>query len=431
MKVKQADIETAYLYGVIDVELYMRVPVGMRVEGEGQFYLPCVKLHKSLYGLKQAGRIWYLHLSQYLIKCGFKTDESSPCLFVKRTNAEIAIIGIYVDDIVMVGSDAAVAAAMAALKAKFKVKDLGMLSFCLGLQVSQTRTGVLLHQASYIKKVLKRFNMGEVLHATKTPMVVRTLRPESDVFGPRRGSEKVLEDQYPYKEALGALLYLANCSRPDIAFAVSVLARASNEPTKRHWAGIKQVMRYLARTQDYGLLYQRGDNSVHKSNFDTDNIFGFADAGYLSDPHKARSQTGYIFIYANAPISWKSTKQTLTATSTNQSELIALYEASRECVWLRRFITFIREGLGVKNKLPPTKIYEDNTACIAQVQQGYIKSDRTKHIDPKFFFMHDINGKEIDVKPVTSDKNLADLFTKSLGSVKHWQLMCGMGMTQL
>jgi hypothetical protein len=429
MKIRQADVETAYLYGVIDVELYMRVPVGMRVEGEGQFYLPCVKVHKSLYGLKQAGRIWYLHLSQYLVKCGFKTNESSPCLFIKRNEAEIAIIGIYVDDIVMVGSDAAVAAAMAALKAKFKVKDLGMLSFCLGLQVSQTPKGVLLHQASYIKKVLKRFNMGEILRATKTPMVVRNLRPESDVFGPRRGSEKVLDEKYPYKEAIGALLYLANCSRPDIAFAVSVLARSTKEPTKRHWTGMKQVMRYLARTQDYGLLYQRGERSVSDDEMNTDDIYGYADAGYLSDPHKARSQTGYVFLFANGPISWKSTKQTLTATSTNQSELIALYEACRECVWLRRFIEFIRQGFGVSTKLPPIKIFEDNTACIAQVQQGYIKSDRTKHIDPKFFFMHDLNGKEIDVKPVSSDKNLADLFTKSLGSVKHWQFVHGLGMT--
>ena len=124
LPVKQADIETAYLYGVIDVELCMRVPEGLRVEGERSLKLPCVQVHKSLYGLKQAGRIWYLHFSQYLIKCGFSTHECSPCLFIKRNNAEIAIIGIYVDDIVMVGTDAAVAAAMAALKAEFKVKYL-------------------------------------------------------------------------------------------------------------------------------------------------------------------------------------------------------------------------------------------------------------------------------------------------------------------
>lgn len=429
MKVKQADIETAYLYGHIDVELYMRVPLGIRVEGEAKYKLPCVRLHKSLYGLKQAGRIWYLHLSQYLIKCGFRTHDCCPCLFVKRSGAEIAIIGIYVDDIVMVGTDAAVAAAMTALKTEFKVKDMGLLSYCLGLQVSQTSTGVMLHQSNYIEKMLKRFNMREVSKATKTPMVVRSLRPESDIFGPRRGSERVLDEKYPYKEAIGALLYLANCSRPDIAFAISVLARYSSEPTMRHWSGVKHLLRYLACTRQYGLLYRRKSVRSPLTDFDTDDIYGFADAGYLSDPHKARSQTGYVFMSSEAPISWKSTKQTLTATSTNQSELVALYEACREGVWQRRFIKFIRQALKTRHNFPPIKIYEDNRACVAQVQQGYIKTDRTKHIDPKFFFMHELHGKKLDISSVSSEKNLADLFTKTLGSTRHHQLVQGLGMT--
>jgi hypothetical protein len=350
-------------------------------------------------------------------------------LFVKRSGAKIAIIGIYVDDIVMVGTDTAIQAAMAALKSKFKVKDLGVLSFCLGLQVNQISTGIVLHQATYISKVLTRFNMGDVTKTTKTPMVVRSLRPESDIFGPRRGSERVLDEKYPYKEAIGALLYLANCSRPDIAFAISVLARYTSEPTKRHWSGAKHVMRYLARTRDYGLLYRRG-TKVPVGDLVTDDICGYADAGYLSDPHKARSQTGYVFMSSHAAISWKSTKQTLTATSTNQSELIALYEASRECIWLRRFLKFVRDALGAKTKLGPIRIYEDNAACVAQVQQGYIKTDRTKHIDPKFFFMHELNGKQLEVIQVASEKNLADLFTKSLGSNKHWDLTHGIGMIE-
>lgn len=81
--------------------------------------------------------------------------------------------------------------------------------------------------------------------------------------------------------------------------------------------------------------------------------------------------------------------------------------------------------------MQPTIIYEDNQACIAQVQQGYIKSDRTKHIDPKFFFMHELNGSEVDIQAVASDNNLADLFTKSLGSSKHWTLLQGLGMMSL
>ena len=351
-------------------------------------------------------------------------------MFIKRSGAEIDIIGIYVDDIVMVGTDAAVEMAMKDLKAEFKVKDLGIISYCLGLEVNQTSSGVLLRQSNYITKVLKRFNLMEVSKAAKTPMVVRSLKPESDIFGPRRDNEKSLDvEKYPYQEAIGALLYLANCSRPDISFAVSVLSRCSSHPTKRHWSGIKQLMRYLAKTKNYGLLYRRG-NTLANGSLITDDICGYADAGFLSDPHKARSQTGYVFISACGAISWRSTKQKLAATSTNQSELIALYEASRECVWLRRFIEFTRAGLGIKDEMPPIKLYEDNTACVAQVQRGYIKTDRTKHIDPKFFFMHELNGKELIVKSVSSEKNLADLFTKSLGSTKHWGLVQGIGLVR-
>jgi hypothetical protein len=178
-------------------------------------------------------------------------------------------------------------------------------------------------------------------------------------------------------------------------------------------------------------LYRKGNSVIDPSHLVTDDLCGYADAGYLSDPHKARSQSGYVFMSAGAAISWKSTKQTIAATSTNQSEIIALYEACREAVWLRRFIKFISKGVGVQKKLQPIAVHEDNKACVAQVEQGYIKSDRTKHIDPKFFFMHELNGKQLRITYVASDKNLADLFTKSLGSTKHAKLAEGLGLTKL
>jgi hypothetical protein len=328
----------------------------------------------------------------------------------------------------MVGTDAAIEDTMTALKAEFKVKDLGKLSYCLGLQIVQSSEGVKLHQKNYTKKVLERFNMGDALKTAKIPMVVRTLGPDTDVLGPKRANEQVLSSKYPYKEAIGALLYLANCSRPDIAFATSVLARYTSEPTKRHWAGIKQVLRYLAGTVNYGLFYRKGKHTLYSN---TNNLEGYADAGYLSDPHRGRSQTGYVFMCSEAPIAWRSTKQTLVATSTNQAEIIALYEASRECVWLRRFITFIHSSLGIKQQLKPTTIHEDNRACVNQVQRGYIKNDRTKHIDPKFFFMHELQGKELNIQQISSSKNLADFFTKSLGSNMFQNLRIQLGIVEV
>ncbi|KAL0376758.1 UNVERIFIED_CONTAM: Copia protein [Sesamum calycinum] len=157
------------------------------------------------------------------------------------------------------------------------------------------------------------------------------------------------------------------------------------------------------------------------------------DAGYLTDPHKAISQSGYVFMYGGTAISWRSTKQTLVATSSNHAELIALYEAGRECVWLRSLIHYVCESCGLEPiEKSPTVIYEDNTACIAQIKDGYIKGDRTKHISPKFFSTHElqVEGK-VDVKQIPSSQNLADLFTKALPTKVFKQLVHNIGMRRL
>ncbi|XP_057250021.1 secreted RxLR effector protein 161-like [Beta vulgaris subsp. vulgaris] len=171
-------------------------------------------------------------------------------------------------------------------------------------------------------------------------------------------------------------MYLASHTRPDISFPVNLLARFSSCPTRRHWNGIKHVLRYLQGTKDMGLFF---------SNQPKEDLIGFADAGYLSDPHNARSQTGYVFTSGGTAISWRSMKQTIAATSSNHAEILAIHEASRECVWLRSVIQHIREDCGISiGKEAPTVMYEDNAACIAQLKEGYIKGDRTKHILPKF-----------------------------------------------
>lgn len=153
----------------------------------------------------------------------------------------------------------------------------------------------------------------------------------------------------------------------------------------------------------------------------------------MSDPHKGRSQTGYLFTCGGTAISWRSTKQTLSATSSNHAELLAIHEASRECVWLRSMTQHIRGTCGLPAyKEIPTTLYEDNAACIAQLKEGYIKGDRTKHISPKFFFTHDLqkNG-DIDVQQIRSSNNLADLFTKALPTSTFEKMVYGIGMRQL
>ncbi|GKA00963.1 hypothetical protein Tco_0673628 [Tanacetum coccineum] len=200
-------------------------------------------------------------------------------------------------------------------------------------------------------------------------MVGRSLNVDNDPFPPCEEDEDVLSLEVPYLSAIGALVYLTNCTSPDISFTVNLLARFSSSPTKRYWNEIKHIFRYLHGTTDLGLFY---------SNNSKQGLIGYADASYLYDPYKARSQTGYVFLNGGTAISWRSQKQTLVATSSNHAEVIALHEASRECVWLRSMTQLIVTSCGLNKEKSPTIIHEDNAACVAQMKEGYIKSDRTK-----------------------------------------------------
>ncbi|XP_074357175.1 secreted RxLR effector protein 161-like [Apium graveolens] len=139
-------------------------------------------------------------------------------------------------------------------------------------------------------------------HPLTTPMVIRSLEPDKDPFRPREDDEEVLDLEIPYLGAIGALMYLANNTRPYIIFAMNLLARFSSDPMDRHWNEIKHIFCYLRGTTNFGLFFPKNSTSQ---------LIGYADAGYLSDPHFGKSQTGYVFTYCGAAISRKSTKQTI------------------------------------------------------------------------------------------------------------------------
>ena len=177
-------------------------------------------------------------------------------------------------------------------------------------------------------------------------------------------------------------MYLINCTHSNIAFSVNLLARYNSTPTRRHWNGIKHILRYLRGTTDMSLFYLRESKQQ---------LLGYADVGYLSDPHKGRSQIGYVFNYNGTAISWRFVKQAMVTTLSNHLEILAIHEASRECIWLRSMIQHIRESCGLSSiKGGPTTLFEDNAACIAQITGSYIKGDKTKHISPKFFYTYEL-----------------------------------------
>ena len=413
------DVVTAYLYGQLKEEIYMTLPKGVRVPLD--LRQPVLKVVKSLYGLKQAGRQWYHHYAQSLLQNGYQTSLVNPCVFYKKTPKGRVITSIYVDDSNVFGDYAAKEDAKRQLKAEFEMKDLGALTNCIGIQIEHLPQGVFIHQTGYIVRLLEKYSMANS-NPRQTPMEVRNVRND-ELYGPTIESESLFEDITQYKSAIGSLSYLAISTRPEISFAVNLLARYSVKPAQRHWQGIKKILRYLNGTKDLGLLYTG-------NNFE---IVGFADAGYQSDPKSAKSQTGYVFTIGGTAFCWRSVKQTVLATSTTHAELIALYQGAKEIVWIRRFIQDLLSGLEISKELPPTILYEDNQPCMNQIQTGYIRSNMTKHISPELvnYTVERVENKEVEVRSIASTDNVADILTKSLPAPRFMDLRWQLGLRSL
>jgi hypothetical protein len=394
----------------------MQVPEGYQVEECKRLRDPVVKLQKSLYGLKQSGMMWNKKLTDFLKECGFVNNDLAECVFIRRSGDGFAIIVIYVDDINIIGSRLEVNEVKGMMARRFKMKELGHTSHCIGLQIEQLANGTFVHQSTTIARILAKYHM-ESSNPMYTPMEVNG---ERELYDDAKEGEKVNDPNIPYRSAIGALSWLATRTRPDIAYAVNVLQRQNHNYTLRHWEGIKRIMKYLKGTMDVGLWFIKNQNTK---------VTGYVDAGYKSDRKSGKSQGGYVFKMCGAAISWKSKKQTIVATSTAHAELIALYEGSREAVKLYRISSFVEEISGITKKVEKITIHEDNEACIAQVTSGFIRTDAMKHVDPKFHrWIEQENNSTIKVTPVASKDNTADIMTKALPRLIHQRHVTGLGL---
>ncbi|XP_070004690.1 uncharacterized mitochondrial protein AtMg00810-like [Nicotiana sylvestris] len=195
------------------------------------------------------------------------------------------ILVVYIDDINLVGTPKELQKAIEYLKKEFEMKDLGKAKLCLGLQIQYLAGRIFIHQSAYTERVLKRFYMDKA-HPLSTPMIVRSLEANKDPFRHPKEDEELFGPEAPYFSAIVAHMYHANATRPDITFSVNLLARYISSPTRRHWNEIKHILQYLKRTLNMGLFY------ANKGSVD---LVSNANTSYLSDPHKARSQIGYVF----------------------------------------------------------------------------------------------------------------------------------------
>ena len=189
---------------------------------------------------------------------------------LKKSEFEFAIVAVYVDDLNLVGTPEELTKTVNYLKNEFEMKDLGKTKFSLGLQIEHISNGILIHQSAYTEKVLKHFHIDKA-HLLSSPMVVRSFDVKKDLFHPKEDDEETLSTEVPYLSAIGGLIYLTNCTRPNIAFPVNLLAKYSSALTRRHWNGIKHVLHYLRGTTDMILFYPHCSNPQ---------LVGYANAGY-------------------------------------------------------------------------------------------------------------------------------------------------------
>ncbi|KAM1525528.1 hypothetical protein ACFX10_009984 [Malus domestica] len=409
----QMDVKTAFLNGYLEEELYMTQPEGFMSKSEKP---KVCKLQRSIYGLKQASRSWNIRFDTEIKTFGFAQNEDDNCVYQKVVGEAVVFLVLYVEDILLFGNDTAVLSSVKVWLSKtFHMKDLGDASYVLGIKLYRDRSRKLigLSQSMYIDKVLSRFQMeqskkgflpvGHGIHLSKSmePKTPEEIRQMSCI---------------PYASAIRSFMYAMICTRPDIAYAVSITSRYQSNPGSEHWTAVKTVLKYLRRTKDMFLVY--GGASELR-------VEGYTDADFQSDVDDRSSNSGYVFTLNGGAVSWKSKKQSVIADSTTEAEYVAAAEAGKEAFWMMKFIT----ELGVVPTITsPVTLYCDNNGAIAQAKEPRAHQ-KNKHIDRRFNIIrrYAAEGK-INILKVASADNVADPLTKPMSQIQLVRHMEKMGI---
>ncbi|XRB18247.1 retrovirus-related Pol polyprotein [Pseudoscourfieldia marina] len=392
----QIDVETAYLYALVQELIYMRPPKGTNY-GPNKI----CRLLKSLYGLKQAGRNWYLDLKDYLVELGFKPGEVDIGMYSAAVGTENEIwILVYVDDIIFASKNEQTKDIFAGhLRKKYRITEPAQLTWALGMKVSFAADGIILTQDLYVSKILERFGFTSAAKSATTPLAHGTTLTRAD--------EEDAEARHLAQQFVGAILYAAVISRPDLSSTVRVMSHVMSKPPSNFEACKKHVLRYLSGTINRGIKYNTNSNVPLK-------LIGYCDASWGDNHENRRSTSGYIFFLNGGPISWASYLQTTVALSTVESEVMALTEAIKEAIYIRRLL----ESLGAAQE-GPTIIYTDSTGAEALVDHP-TSHRRTKHIEiRREFIKFHIGHETVKIERVSTKDQLADILTKPLRQDIH------------
>ncbi|CAI5953487.1 unnamed protein product [Closterium sp. NIES-65] len=403
------EFSTAFLQGSLHEEIWLRRPPGFT----GTFP-PGTQwsLRRPVYGLRQAPREWHDTLRTTLAALGFAPSTADPSLFLRTdTSLPPFYILVYVDDLVFATADiAGLAYVKSELQKRHTCTDLGELRSYLGLQITRDRARrtITLTQSHMVQQVLQRFGFT-YSSPQATPLSTRHSLSALP-------SDESVESSGPYPELVGCLMYLMTCTRPDLAYPLSILARyvAHGRHRPEHMAAAKRVLRYLCSTSGMGLVLGGRSPVV---------LTGHADASWADDQATQRSSQGYTFSLGSGSVSWRATRSSSVLGSSCEAEIYAGAMAAQELRWL----TYLLTDLGEPPRSPPV-LYVDNKAMLALCREQCLEH-RTKHIALRYFLARELQQRgQLRLAYMASEANTADVFTKALPPCDHQRFCTQLGL---
>lgn len=379
------------------------------------------KLLKCIYGLRQASHHWNQDIDSKLKAFGFEPLTADPCVYVRYaagTQELECVLAVHVDDVILLAPDEVADAVKGDLLKEYDMKE-GSAEWYLKMKIKRSADGrtVEMSQPEYIDAIIRAAGMETFSRKVSTPA-----DPNSPLQKPKQEAtpaEQRYMNSVPMGKVTGMLGYLAATTRPDIAQAVGAIQRHVSDPRPQHWRAVLRVVQYLCGTRDYGLRMSL-DVGVAQ-------LLIWSDSDWAGCLDTRKSTSGYVVMFLGCAIAWKSKRQPGgPARSSTEAELIALDQAIREALWLRK----LGPPLGIPGSERP-RIHEDNESCLA-IAKGSRWSHASKHMDVKFHAVrYDVLTNKVELVGVRSEDNLADMFTKPLARVKFEKFRALIGVVPM
>lgn len=397
LEIDHIDVNTAFLNPTLKEDIYMEIPQFLdelipELRGSQAY----VKLNKALYGLKQAPREWFFLVKTFFEDLGLKSSTADPNLFTGRG----VYILLFVDDMLIAGKRTQVDLMKAKIMTKWTCKDLGPAELFVGFQISRERSNrtLKLHQTFYTTKLLERMHMHKA-NPTSLPIPAGTVL-KTDTALLRN------DDITVYQQIVGSAIYLANCTRPDISYAVGQLARFMAKPGISHYRLCKHLLRYLNGTRTTGILYSRLHNTPPNS-YDI-----YTDATWGTEEDRISFQGMAVRRYGGV-ISWSAQRQKSIALSSMEAEIMAATEGGRETAWLEKLTT----ELGERHETTPfvPTLFCDNQGAVDLLHDTKFHR-KAKHIEIRYMFVRTemVQKGRLKVVHIEGKHQPADILTKQL-----------------